>query len=72
MGLPILGKIQNMFSITRDMILRYQQQNYYGKNIIIAAAGSIDHDMMCNFIQKYFGGMRPDPATPRKIDLSKP
>lgn len=43
MGLPILGYLQNMQTISRDMIQEYHNQNYVGENIIVAAAGDIDH-----------------------------
>lgn len=46
MGLPILGYIHNMQTISRNMINDYHNDNYVGNNIIVAAAGNIDHDLL--------------------------
>ncbi len=54
MSLPILGKISNMYSITRDMIIDYHKNNYYGENIIIIGGGDINHQKFCEHIEKYF------------------
>ena len=43
MSLPILGKINNMYSINRDMIVNYHKANYYGGNLIVVGGGGIDH-----------------------------
>lgn len=43
MGLPILGYIHNMKTISKDMIEHYHNENYVGNNIIVTAAGNIDH-----------------------------
>ena len=44
MGLPILGSIQNMQTISKENIVDYHNQNYVGENIILVAAGPINHD----------------------------
>ena len=44
MGLPILGFIQNMQTISKEMIESYHRENYVGDNIILVAAGPINHD----------------------------
>jgi predicted Zn-dependent peptidase len=43
MGLPILGYLHNMQTISRDMIVNYHNENYVGENIIVVAAGDVDH-----------------------------
>ena len=48
MALPILGKITNMYSITRDMIVDYHNNNYFGENFIVIGAGNIKHEDLCN------------------------
>ena len=61
MSLPILGKIQNMRTITRDMIVEYHQANYFGKNLIVAAGGGVNHREVCDYVSKYFSRLPPDP-----------
>lgn len=43
MGLPILGSIENIKTISRDMIVKYHDDNYVGENIIIAGCGNLTH-----------------------------
>jgi predicted Zn-dependent peptidase len=44
MGLPILGFIHNMKTISKEMIENYHNENYIGDNIILVGAGPIVHD----------------------------
>ena len=53
MGLPILGSIQNMQTISKEMIEEYHNQNYVGENIILVAAGPINHNELIEATQKY-------------------
>lgn len=55
MGLPILGKINNIYSITRDNVVDYHNKNYFGENIMIVGAGNHDHEALCDFVNKHFG-----------------
>lgn len=41
MGLPILGSIQNIQTISQDMIIDYHQTNYVGENILVIGSGPI-------------------------------
>lgn len=43
-GLPILGDIRNMETISRNMIEEYHNRNYVGDSIYVVAAGDINHD----------------------------
>lgn len=43
-GLPILGDIRNMETISKRMIEDYHKKNYVGQNIYVVAAGNINHD----------------------------
>lgn len=43
MGLPILGEIDNIHKISRDMIVGFHQRMYYGENMVIVATGNVEH-----------------------------
>lgn len=43
MGQPILGDIDNINAITRDMVMEYKDRNYYGDNMVLVATGNVDH-----------------------------
>lgn len=44
MGQPILGDIDNIYSINRDMIVDFHNANYYGDNMVVVATGNVNHD----------------------------
>jgi predicted Zn-dependent peptidase len=53
-GLPILGDIRNMETISRNMIEEYHNRNYVGENIYIVASGDINHDDFVNAVENSF------------------
>lgn len=57
MGLPILGKINNIYSITREMVVEYHQRNYFGENIIVIGAGDHKHEELVEMVAKRFAAL---------------
>ena len=43
MGQPILGDIDNIRQINRDMVVDFHVTNYFGENMVIVGTGKIDH-----------------------------
>lgn len=43
MGQPILGDIDNIRQINREMVMDYRNTNYYGENMVIVGTGAVDH-----------------------------
>lgn len=43
MGLPILGEINNIHQITREMIVEFHKRMYFGENMVIVGTGDVDH-----------------------------
>ncbi|KRW98652.1 Metalloenzyme, LuxS/M16 peptidase-like protein [Pseudocohnilembus persalinus] len=69
MGLPILGKINNIFSITRENVVEYHKNNYFGENIMIVAAGNHNHEQLCDYVNKYFGNFpQKSPQDPKELE----
>ena len=44
MGQPILGDIDNIRQITRDMVVDFHATNYYGENMVIVGTGNVPHE----------------------------
>jgi processing peptidase subunit beta len=44
MGQPILGDIDNIHHITRDMVVDFHRSNYFGENMVIVGTGNVNHD----------------------------
>jgi predicted Zn-dependent peptidase len=54
MGQPILGDIDNIYSINRDMIVDFHNANYYGDNMVVVATGNVNHDEVVELVDKHF------------------
>lgn len=58
-GRSILGTKETVQSFTRAQILDYVKSNYYAQNIIIAAAGNIEHVEFADSIYENFKQLAP-------------
>lgn len=64
MGLPILGLVDNINKINSEMLLNYHNDNYYGENIIISAAGEVDHKYLHQLVEEKMGHLPQLAVTP--------
>jgi predicted Zn-dependent peptidase len=68
LGRPILGTVDSINDISRDRIWEHYRARYTPDNLVVAAAGSLDHDRVVELVAKAFGpalaGDR-EPAAPR-------
>lgn len=55
MGWSILGSVDDVNSVTREDLLDYLDKHYAAENIIVAAAGHINHDEFLEEVEKHFG-----------------
>jgi predicted Zn-dependent peptidase len=74
LGKPILGTRETVKKYTREMLFNYYNRVYSPKNILITAAGSVDHENIIRLIRERFddleeSGTRPVDPTP---DASAP
>lgn len=54
LGRPVIGTLATVARMTRDDFRAYIQQHYRPDNVVIAAAGDLDHDQVCTLISRYF------------------
>ncbi|MEE9117310.1 MAG: pitrilysin family protein, partial [Calditrichia bacterium] len=54
LGLPVIGKRQNITSFNRQNVLDYLSDNYTIDRLVIAAAGNIDHDELARLVETNF------------------
>src|SRR3989442_12765113 len=55
LGLPVIGTLATVTKLTRDDFRTYIQRHYRPDNVVIAAAGDLQHDQVCALITRYFG-----------------
>jgi predicted Zn-dependent peptidase len=68
LGRPILGTVDSINSISRDRIAEHYRSRYTADNLVVAAAGNLDHDRVVSLIQAAFGpplAGSGEPAAPR-------
>lgn len=58
LALPILGSIESISSVTRERVVRFYRRQYVNQNLVVAAAGKVDHDELCALLEKYLSALR--------------
>ncbi|HET8548730.1 MAG TPA: pitrilysin family protein [Bryobacteraceae bacterium] len=58
LGRSIIGTKSTIRSFTRPMVEAYYQRVYEPRNIVITAAGRVEHARMVELVEKHFGGLR--------------
>ena len=74
LGRPIAGTVSSIAALTRSQIVRYYRARYRPENMVVAAAGNLDHASVVRMVRKAFGrgnfladsSVRPQP--PRRAD----
>lgn len=59
LGAPILGTAESLDRIDRDMVLRYMKRQYVPGRIVIACAGSLEHERVLELLIPAFEGLKP-------------
>ena len=71
LGRPILGSKETVEALTQDALREYFAGAYVGSNIIVSAAGNIQHGTVKDLIQTSFGSVKregePLNGTPPKV-----
>jgi len=68
LGRPILGSAESINSITQAQIAEHYAARYTPDHLVVAAAGSVDHDTVVKLAREAFGavtGGDAEPAPPR-------
>ena len=51
LGRPVLGFNDTVGRVTRDQVASYWQERYTPKNLVVAAAGNVDHNELVNRVE---------------------
>ena len=68
LGRPVLGTVESINAITRDQIYEHYRAKYGPEHLVVAAAGSLDHDELVDQVRQTFGDVlqgQVEPAAPR-------
>ena len=57
---PVLGTKESITGMSRDTIAGYWRRRYHAPNVVIAAAGHLDHDELVAMVSERFGDLDGD------------
>ena len=60
LGQPVIGTRESISEISRDRLLKFLHERYFGKNIVIAAAGDVKHDELVRQVEQTFCDLPTD------------
>src|SRR5688572_32615652 len=62
LGRPVLGTAQSVETIGRDHLFAFLARHYTASNMILSAAGRVEHDRIVELAEKHFGSVPRTPA----------
>jgi predicted Zn-dependent peptidase len=73
LGFPIIGTEANLRTFTRQDLQSHVAEHYTSPNIVVAAAGNIEHSKLVRMVQKYFSRLPgPTELAPRTQAPTRP
>ena len=63
LGLPIMGTKEGVQGFSRDGLLSFLNRHYGGGNLVITAAGHLDHRILTDLIRQAFGPIKGNTLT---------
>jgi predicted Zn-dependent peptidase len=79
LGRPVLGYNESIAAVTRDQVADYWRDRYSPSNLVVAAAGNVDHARLVDWVEELFdatGGRRtlrsgPSPKPVTGVNVHK-
>lgn len=82
LGRPIEGTVETVMTFDHEMISAFHANEFSPANLVVAAAGNVEHDALVALVEKSFSssangksvasdGQAPSPATPIMIEQKK-
>ena len=62
LGRPVLGTAATVEAIGRDDLFAYLARHYTASNMVLSAAGRVEHDRIVDLAEKHFGSVPRTPA----------
>ena len=58
LGKPTIGKVESIKRFKKESFIKYHKRLYTPDNVIISAAGNLDHEGLVNILTPYFDGFK--------------
>jgi predicted Zn-dependent peptidase len=72
LGRPVIGRAEVISTVTRRSLASYHRDAYAGDNIVVAAAGNIEHDRLASLLADRLPQTPPSATRPRKPPPRRP
>jgi predicted Zn-dependent peptidase len=59
MGQPVIGRVEQIRSFSREQIMRYFEENYRSDRMVISVAGNVEHKPVVELLERTFGRVSP-------------
>jgi predicted Zn-dependent peptidase len=67
LGRPILGTEEGIREMPRATLTSYMKQHYAPSNVVVAAAGNMEHGQILNLVERHFAGLSPRDPSPMEV-----
>ncbi|MEE1556222.1 MAG: pitrilysin family protein, partial [Alphaproteobacteria bacterium] len=64
LGRSILGPVEGVANMGREVLFDFMGQHYGASRLLLCAAGAVDHDDLVALAERNFGGLRPGAHNP--------
>ena len=64
MGRPVLGTEENIRAMPRATLTGYMRRHYAASNVVVAAAGALEHARIVDLAQQHFADLSAEPPPP--------
>jgi predicted Zn-dependent peptidase len=71
LGRPVIGTAQVVGALTHEAVRGYHHQHYAAPNIVLAAAGNVDHDHLVALAERLLGDL-PSEHVPGVVEPARP
>jgi len=72
LGRPVIGTAESVESLTRTAVTGYYKRRYVPRNMVVAAAGGVDHAALLRYVRKAFGPRLDGPKDHAPLRPSSP
>jgi len=70
-GLPVIGSRETVGSFDHASASAFRTKHFLTGNVIVAAAGNVDHDELVALAERFLVGLPAGPRTPREHSVSE-
>lgn len=70
LGRTILGSEHNIRTLTREQLVDYITTQYTAPRMVVAGAGAVDHDQLCDLAGRHFGSLPSTSGGETKTDAA--